>query len=207
MEAFAWDLETNTKSIQRFTVQHKALARGNRDLNDPRDIYERVANDGARRLRARILAILPPDIVDAALDECKKTLAGNNGEPASERARKMIKAFSQLGVSVQMLEARLGHSVETALPEEFAELQSIFVSIREGMTKAGEWFGQIKENPTASILASLPSTPKSQSQENPPSPVVEETRKPRVKKAAPEMPTTAVIEDENFAHSGEEIDV
>lgn len=140
MEAYAWDLETNTRTSQRFTVEHKSLAKGNKEISDPRDIYERTANDAARRLRSRILAILPPDLVDEAERSCRATLAGGSSEPLVDRARRMVAAFAKLGVNVDLLTQRLGHSIETALPEEFADLQQIYCSIRDGMTKASEWF-------------------------------------------------------------------
>ena len=57
MQAYAWDLETNTISSQNFTVEHIRETRyGNNKLTSQRDIYEKTANDGARRLRSRILA-------------------------------------------------------------------------------------------------------------------------------------------------------
>lgn len=68
MESYAWDLETNTSSSQKFSVKHwRDTQSGGYELKDERDIYELTANQGARRLRARLLAILPPDLVDGAL--------------------------------------------------------------------------------------------------------------------------------------------
>ncbi|MEG7697727.1 hypothetical protein U2181_15285, partial [Listeria monocytogenes] len=62
MQAFSWDLETNTRSSQNFQVRHERHTKqGVKPLTDPRDIYEATANEGGRRLRARLLAIIPPD--------------------------------------------------------------------------------------------------------------------------------------------------
>ena len=48
--AYAWDLETNTRQQKVFSVPHAYKADGRiKHLNDPRDIYETVANQGARR--------------------------------------------------------------------------------------------------------------------------------------------------------------
>jgi hypothetical protein len=186
MEAYAWDLETNTRSTQRFTVQHKSLNKAKTELTDPRDIYERTANDGSRRLRSRILSILPSDLVEAAESECKKTMAGENGEPVADRAKKMVSAFSKLGVSVDALKARIGHSLETALPEEFAELQQIFLSIRDGMTKAGEWFYATSAQTPAVVTQRLEAKPAAKTEPNP-SP-----------KAAEKMAQNEQIEDETI---------
>ena len=60
--AYAWDLETNTRDTKIFTVKHEYKAKEQiKKLTDPRDIYEYVANQGARRKRACILSIIPGD--------------------------------------------------------------------------------------------------------------------------------------------------
>jgi hypothetical protein len=149
MQAFAWDLQTNTLVTQNFTVRHwRDTKSGGYLLTDERDIYELTANQGSRRLRSCIFAVLPSDLVSAAEAECKKTLAGNNDEPLKERVRKLIGAFGKYGVTAAMIEVRLGHSLDAVLPEELAELRSIWNSIKDGATKAGEWFGGAKAEPT-----------------------------------------------------------
>src|SRR5690606_7328869 len=66
--AYAWDLETNVRQEKGFTVPHSRKANGKiAKLTDPRDIYELVANNGARRVRSCILGIIPGDIVEAAV--------------------------------------------------------------------------------------------------------------------------------------------
>ena len=53
--SYCWDLETNTRQTKIFTVPHvRQTKKGAKALTDPRDIYEMVANQGARRLRACI---------------------------------------------------------------------------------------------------------------------------------------------------------
>jgi hypothetical protein len=157
MEAYAWDLETNTSSSQKFSVRHIRDTRGGgHALTDERDIYELTANQGARRLRARILAILPPDIVEAALTECRKTLAGNNEEPVADRVRKMIGAFAKMGISSAMIEARLGHSLDAVLPDEIADLQGIYNSLKNGVTKSADWFSGAKPEREASGILDTP---------------------------------------------------
>jgi len=183
MEAYAWDLETNTRSTQRFTVQHKSLNKTKTELTDPRDIYERTANDGARRLRSRILSILPADLVEAAEAECKKTMSGGNGEPVADRARKMITAFSKLGISVDALQSRIGHSLDTALPEEFAELQQIFLSVRDGMTRAGDWFSSAGQTP-AVVTQRLESNKPAAKADAKPAPKATEKKAPEPPKQA-----------------------
>lgn len=156
MESYAWDLQTNTVSSQKFTVRHiRDTKSGSYALTDERDIYEITANMASRRLRARILAVLPPDLVDAAVEECRKTEAGGNGEPLVDRVRKMIRAFEKLGVSAALIEQRIGHSMDTILPDDFVELTQIHNSIRDGMTKASDWFAVAKTKPESAAAAEL----------------------------------------------------
>ncbi|MDT1904179.1 hypothetical protein FPK34_26285, partial [Acinetobacter baumannii] len=69
VEAFAWDVETNTRQTKVFQVPHIRYTRnGSKKLTDPRDIYELVANNGARRLRACILGVIPGDVIDDAVN-------------------------------------------------------------------------------------------------------------------------------------------
>lgn len=145
MEAYAWDLETNTISAQKFTVRHiRDTTSGGKALSDERDIYELTANQGGRRLRARILAILPPDLVDAAVEKCRETLAGNSAEPIIDRVRKMLTKFSQYGITETHLSQYLEKSLDQILPTDLADLASIFNSIRSGAADASEFFGARK---------------------------------------------------------------
>ena len=157
MQAFAWDLQTNTLVTQNFTVKHwRDTKQGGYALTDERDIYELTANQGSRRLRSCIFAVLPSDLVKAAEVECKKTLAGSNDVPIKDKVRQMVSAFSGLGITAVMIEARLGHSLDSTLPEEVANMKSIYRSIRDGITKAGDWFGGVKEELPASDVLDAP---------------------------------------------------
>jgi hypothetical protein len=155
MEAYCWDLETNVISSQRFTVQHKSLAKDAKDLTQSRDIYERTANDGARRLRSRIFAILPPDLIEAAEMECKKTLAGQSQEPLIDGIRRMTSEFDKLGINATMIAEHLGHPIDQMLPEELSDLRQIFRSIRDGQSKAGEWFAPKGSGTAAAMTEAL----------------------------------------------------
>lgn len=141
MEAYAWDVETNTYSSQKFTVRHIRDKRGGgQALTDERDIYEITANMGGRRLRARLLAILPPDLVDAAVQQCRNTLAGSSQEPVADRVRRMVEAFGRFGVKATHLSAHLGKSLDDCLPEDIANLQAVYNSIKNGQAQAGDFF-------------------------------------------------------------------
>lgn len=141
MQAYAWDLETNAQSVQNFTNPHIREVGGKaKILTSQRDIYEINANMGARRLRSRILAILPTDLVDMAITECKKTLAGNNDEPLIDRVKKMVVAFAKIGVTQEQIETRLGRKVDTMTIEDFTDYIGIYNAIKQGESKIAEWF-------------------------------------------------------------------
>lgn len=141
MEAFAWDQETNVLSTQTFTVRHIRDTRGGgKALSDERDIYELTANQGARRLRARILAVLPPDLVDAAVEQCQRTARDGGQKPLSDRIRDMTQAFLKVGVTVDMLVTRLGRSLDTATPDDVEEMRGIFQSLKDGASGVRDWF-------------------------------------------------------------------
>lgn len=153
MQAYCWDLETNTISSQNFTVEHILETKsGNRKLTSQRDIYERTANDGARRLRSRILAILPPDLVEDCILECKKTLAGQNDIPLIDKIKNMVTGFAKVGVTKEMLEKRLGHTLESANADELVEYVGIYNGLKQKETTISDWFEQPK---TASQMTEL----------------------------------------------------
>jgi polyhydroxyalkanoate synthesis regulator phasin len=136
------DLETNTRVVKTFTVK-KAYKSGGKikQLEDPRDIYENVANAGARRVRACILAVIPPDIQDLAIEECKKTLAGSSKTPLVDRVRKMLDAFStEFSVTKAMIEGRIGYKTSAFDENDFLTLRQIWTSMKDGMTGREDWF-------------------------------------------------------------------
>ncbi len=141
MMAFAWDMETNARDSKVFNVPHQMKAYGKiKDVTDPRDIYELTANMGARRKRACILAIIPGDVVEDALLECDKTLAGNTEEPLIDRVRKMVSYFGDMGVTPEMVESRLGHLLKATTEQELSLLRKIAKTIKDGMAGPSAYF-------------------------------------------------------------------
>lgn len=150
MQAYAWDLETNAQSVQNFTNPHQR-EQGKKmvNLTSQRDIYENNANMATRRLRSRILAILPSWFVEDAIDECKKTLAGRNDTPLIDRVKKMVVAFAKIGVTQDQIEKRLKKKIDTMNADDFVEYTGIYNAIKQGESKIAEWF---ESDPIASDL-------------------------------------------------------
>lgn len=141
VEAFAWDLETNTRQSKVFQVSHvRHTKQGAKMLTDPRDIYEMVANNGARRVRACILGLIPGDVVDAALAQCDVTLKSAHGEVTPDRIKGMLEKFSQFGVTREQIEKRIQRRIDSITPAQLVNLGKVFNSLRDGMSSPADWF-------------------------------------------------------------------
>lgn len=140
--AYAWDLETNTRQTKIFSVPHiQATKKGNRALTAPRDIYELVANNGARRLRACILGVIPGDVVDAAISQCNATLMGQSKAPLADLVREAVALFSQdYGVTVAMLEKFIGCKSESFSMNDLVRLKKVYRALKDGMAKREDYF-------------------------------------------------------------------
>lgn len=140
VEAFAWDLETNTRQVKVFQVRHERHTRqGSKSLTDPRDIYELVANQGARRLRACILGVIPGDVIDEAVRQCDATLSAS-ADTSSEAQKKIVEAFASYKVTKAQIEKKIQRRIEAITPAQVIQLRKILLSMRDGMSEAGDWF-------------------------------------------------------------------
>lgn len=159
VQAYAWDVETNTRREISFTVPHiRYTKRGGYSLEDPRDIYELVANQGARRLRACILAVIPGDVVDAALSQCQVTLR-QTVDVSPEGIKKTIDAFQKFGVTQKQIEKYCQCRAEAINAAQIVRLRNVYTSLRDGMSTPADWFDPIEE-PAAKAVESA-SKPKS----------------------------------------------
>lgn len=142
VEAYAFDKESNSRSCRTFRVQHiRSTRQGNKNLTDPRDVYELVANQASRRIRACILQIIPGDVTEEALKACETTIKKSGGDaPLVDRVRKMAAVFQEYGVTTEMLERRLGHKLDATIEQELVQLRRIYTSIKDGAAKREEFF-------------------------------------------------------------------
>ena len=141
MQAFAWDVEKNSRNSSTFIVPHKRDQKGGpKQLTDMRDIYENNANNGARRVREAIFAILPPWFVEEAKQICTKTLADGGGKPLPQRVADAIRAFEGIGVVQDRIETKLGRPSGKWTEHDVAQLLVAFQSIQRGEVTADEEF-------------------------------------------------------------------
>lgn len=149
IEGYCTDLETNNHTSKTFKVYHKLRLKngGMKFLEDPRDVYEHVANMGARRMRSAIQAVIPRYVVDGAVDIVRKTIKlGPDGKSLKERIDLMVLKFSEVGVTVEMLERKLGHPVKETVADELVDLTAIYNTVKKEHGRRADIFS-FKENP------------------------------------------------------------
>lgn len=140
VEAYCWDMETNTRQVKVFQVVHERHTRqGAKKLTDPRDVYELVANQGARRLRACILGVIPGDVTETAVSQCEQTLKAS-ADTSPEAQKKLLEAFAPFGVSKEQIEKRIQCRLDAIRPAQVVQLKKVYASLRDGMSRADEWF-------------------------------------------------------------------
>ena len=143
VEAYAWDMETNVSQRKIFQVSHiRSTKQGNKKLTDPRDIYELVANQGARRLRACILGVIPGDIVDSAMEACEATLKAKVAI-TPDLISGLVKAFAEFGVTQEQIEVRIQRHMDAITPGMVVQLRRIYTSLKDGVSRPTDWFGAI----------------------------------------------------------------
>ena len=145
VEAFAWDLETNVRRSITFRVQHyRETKRGRVKLEDSRDIYEMVANQGSRRVRACILAVIPRDIQEAVMAQVENTMRASF-DITPEYLKKWLAAFEKFGVTKDQIEARIQRRIDTITPAQMTGLVNIYNSLKDGIGNVADFF-EVQQN-------------------------------------------------------------
>ncbi|MFD4263968.1 hypothetical protein ACFWR9_41790 [Streptomyces sp. NPDC058534] len=142
MQAWAWDLETNERASTTFIVPHTRWANSSATrLDDPRDVYENNANNGARRLREMIFTVLPSWFREEAKNVASHTLQNGAGDvPLSKRVADCLSAFEGIGVTADQIESKLGRPSGKWTGVDLGQLQVIFQSIQRGEVTRDEEF-------------------------------------------------------------------
>lgn len=140
--SYCWDVETNTRASRSFIVPHKISTKhGEKVLTDPREIYELAANQGARRLRACILSIVPGDIVDEAIEACNVTLSGGNKRPLLDRLRELTDRFmTYYSVPLNSIERYFGYPLDSFTEMDGVTLAGIYTALRDGASSREDYF-------------------------------------------------------------------
>ena len=146
VQAYAWDVETNTRREITFQVPHLRYTRkGSYRIEDPREIYELIANQGSRRLRACILAVIPGDVTEAAVSQCETTMNAS-ADTSPEGVTKLVNAFAAFGVTKGQIEKRIQRRMDAIQPAQVVNLRKVYQSLKDGMSSPGEWFESAEGN-------------------------------------------------------------
>lgn len=156
---FAHDLESNTRQAREFYIEFKIKAYDKiKIITDPREQYELIANNAMRRVRECLRGVIPRDITDSAEAICRKTLElGASAEPFIDRVRRMVTKFAELGVSKDMLEKKLGHSLEDMVPAELVDFTGVYNAIKDGHANRAEFF-ELTNNERQKTVSNLNET-------------------------------------------------
>lgn len=167
VEAFCWDLQSRTSKRLQFIVRHwRDTKSGGYKLKDERDIYELVANQAQRRVRACIQAMIPGDVVDAAMDQAAITLR-TTADTSPEAMAKMLEAFAPFGVNKDHIEKRIQRRLDSITPAQVVSLKRIYASLRDEMSAPADWFEIQPDAPTASGIDAVKSAVSSQKKTKP----------------------------------------
>lgn len=140
VEAYCTDLETRNSKRLQFIVRHWRDTRGGGyKLKDERDIYELVANQAQRRVRACIQAMIPGDVTEAAMDQAEVTLR-TTADTSPEAMAKMIAAFEPFGVTKEHIEKRIQRRLDSIQPAQVVMLKRVYASLRDDMSTPSDWF-------------------------------------------------------------------
>ena len=139
-EAYSIDYESNSRESIQFVVRHwRDTKSGGYALKEERDIYELCANQSQRRKRACILAQVPGDVVDAAMNQAAVTLAAT-ADTSPEAIASLEKTFAEFGVTRELIEAKIQRRLESIQPAQVVMLKRIYLSLRDEMSNPQDWF-------------------------------------------------------------------
>lgn len=162
IQAWAWDVQTNTRSSRSFVVPHQRMVQGERKrLVDLGDVYLNNQSVGARAVRECIYTVLPTWLVELAEETCRTTLRDGDGKPLSVRIDEMAQAFAGLGVKVAQIETKLGRKRGQWDAGDVASMAVLYSSIQRGEVTVAEEFGDVARVTAADVLGdgAAPSQP------------------------------------------------
>lgn len=185
IEAFAWDVQSNTKRPTQFRVPHwRDTKKGGYAIKEEREIYELCANMAQRRVRACILAVIPGDVIEQAMRQADSTLTAKI-TITPELITSLVEAFDKFGVSRAQIEKRIQRHMEAIVPAQVASLKKIHVSLRDGMSSPEDWFDVLDGDAPAAGGPKAKAKPEAKTE----APAAE------TKKDAPQQPTAKSGDD------------
>ena len=149
VEGFAVDAQTISIVTAQSRIKNKIQRKqrgGKTEWVEPdeRDYNEMVGRAASKLIRNCILALLPADVVEDAMEQADKTniavASGQLGKDRHSTIRGILAAFADYGVMRPQIEAKIGNPLDAATPEQIASLRGFFRAISAGEIGAAEVF-------------------------------------------------------------------
>lgn len=145
VRAYAYDMESNVQAERIFSVSNFRFTKsGQYKMTDPRDIYENIANNASRRIRACILEIIPADVIEYAMECCDRTIS-QDIEITPDSLDKLCAAFAEFGVTKVQIEAKIQRNLSSIGTAQYIQMRKIYASLKDGIAKADECFPSLEE--------------------------------------------------------------
>ena len=151
------DLETNTsfskeiqvmKTVERKKAEDREIM-GERTNTQGQKVYIVRATDDeihnkeaamiSKVLRNEGLRLIPSDIIDEAIDTARETLRDRDKKDPDAAKKKILDAFSEIGVKPRDLQQYLGHPTDSLNPKELEDLRSIYRAIKDGEARWADY--------------------------------------------------------------------
>lgn len=141
MQAWAWDVETNTRSTRSFIVPHaKSTKQGRKPLVDLNDIYLNNQNIGARAVRECIFSILPGWLTSEAEQILNVTLKNGDGTSIIQRRDAAVEKFREKNITLAQLETFVGKDKGHWEAGNLADLTRAYMSITQDGIPVSDFF-------------------------------------------------------------------
>lgn len=86
----------------------------------------------SKALRTLILRLLPSDLLEEAMAQCRETMLNKDAEDPAAAKKEMCDAFATIGISAQQLADYMGHGIAETTPDEFQKMRGLFGALRDG---------------------------------------------------------------------------
>lgn len=140
VRAYAYDIEANSQTERIFPVSHiRHTRKGDTLITDPIAVYEMVANQAQRRVRACILAQIPGDIVDLAVSVCEDTMVKSINLDQKTKLD-LLEAFTKYRVTQTMIEKRIQRNFDAITVNQINDLRQIYTSLKGGVGTVEDYF-------------------------------------------------------------------
>lgn len=142
IRGWAWDKETNVRNFSEASFKKMIYRKGKGNIiPDEREMRELTNKHGAILERNAILKTIPKDFIEDAMTQCRETLDQQAAQDPDGARKRLILAFSALGITPEMLERKLSHPLVQSTAKEIADLRKIYTSIKDGNSTWAEHLG------------------------------------------------------------------